>query len=216
MDNWGDIIGPIVVLIIYALAKVFGGKAEELFEAGEEEGAPGEDSPEAQRRRVQEEIRRRLAERRQQEQGEAPQPAQQPQQAPRRTGAYDPSLPDSQQRRQQPTTARWPAAASGPPEPPDRSMQDALAEQVARLKKAREQKERALRESRAKLGSRAYDIKAAPVSASMAVFTGNTRNDLVMQLRSKEGVRQAFVLQEVLGKPLASRGNESTVPGLQE
>jgi hypothetical protein len=151
--------------------------------------APNADAmeEEVRTRRIQEEIRRKIQERRG---GGAPVPAPPPlrEEAP----AYEmPSEPDWREQE---------APRSAPQPPP---LDDGV---LARQRALQEQLE-ALAERRAALAaSRSESPVAATAVAAAAVGTASPKSGaLLRDLRNPESVRRAIVLREVLGPPLALR-----------
>lgn len=220
---------PIFIFIILSILS-------QMFNKGDKE-QPRRQTPASEReredaqRRVQEEIRRRIAERqRQRESGEEParpQPEQQTQPASREKEGYDPFSSDQQQRKpyapqQQPQPVRRPEpqpamARQHQPEPVQTttgpSIEDQLSQQMQALEAAKRARAKAIEQAKANASSieDAYGIRGARTSAAAMAYTGNFRRDLVTQINSTYGIKQAFVISEILGKPMALKDEPSGV-----
>ena len=216
---------PIFIFIILSILS-------QMFNKGDKE-QPRRQMPASEReredaqRRVQEEIRRRIAERqRQRESGDQParpQPAQQPQPASSQNEAYDPFSSDQQQRRpyapqQQPARQAQPAmAGQSQPEPMQAStgpsIEDQLNQQMLALEAAKRARAKAIEQAKAKAAyvEDAYGARPVRTSATAMAYTGNFRSDLRAQINSTYGIKQAFVINEILGKPMALKESPSGV-----
>lgn len=210
-QDWINILGPIIVFVIYALAKLFGGKDDDEIVPPpdrETDGRPParQNQPHPQQRQVEEdrrardireEIRRKMAERRAQQEGTAPSPAQQP------------------PPRQQPAPA---APSTFEPEPvfvppPARNLQAEIEEQQRRAQEAAQRLEEARKrreasEQRAARDVAAWAQKRGPVRAS-------TDPRLEARRLLREGgvsAREAVIYMELLGTPLGLRDKGAIRP----
>jgi hypothetical protein len=163
------------------------------FEQASTEGGDDERT-----RRVQEEIRRKIAERR----GTAPQPPA----APRPTG--QPVAP--------PYVAPRPVAREmmgGLRERLEAKLAEARAKSEAAAQEARrqrEEEERALEAERLATQLRATEIAAQAALASAAIRPAETKNAREVrpwpsELRDPQSLRRAMILREVLGPPVGLR-----------
>jgi hypothetical protein len=215
--DWETLI-PLVFFILYGLSQFLGSRKDK-------EQMPDDESDEAvdpmeRARQIREEIRRKLEERRQ-----AADPADgspQPQPAPIARPAYDPRLPDSQQRRAQPQTASQPA-----PQPRPRTVvkqarplttsstaagiEKRLQEQRKRLADARQRQQEAKQEAR-KILQRSgiarrqmLERKSQPFPAAALAGPSQLRRDLLDGLRNPNSLRKAVLYREILGPPLGMR-----------
>ncbi|MBS0633644.1 MAG: hypothetical protein JSS11_17175 [Verrucomicrobia bacterium] len=194
--NWIFEHLQIVVAIIAAIAYMLKRNKPEDEAASD----PGED--EERSRKIREEIRRKIAERR--EGGAAPAtppPVLRPQSRP----ALQPVDPFGG-----PPKAEWPTLRKKEPEPaatpppvPQPSMaavlerQARLAEQMKELERARAEKQRQAAEVRSAAAEQKREAAAGAA--------GDGRDAWLKDLRSAQGLRRAIVQREVLGPPVALR-----------
>jgi len=227
--DW-EALAPIIFFVLYGIGQLFSKKNKGEDEAESEDTetskrrAPTAQQQEASERarRVQEEIRRKIAERR--AGGEAPtQPASRPASAP---AGYDPTLPESMQRRERvPETPVAPARPAPIPMPtrtqpaqtlsreqgrsntpavnPAEAIQKRIAEQRARAAQAAKEREAAERKSAAALKKAGKAQEAAIAAAE--IREGTTAAQVRQDLRDPHALRRAIVLNEVLGQPTALR-----------
>lgn len=172
------------------------------------------EADEAERtRRVQEEIRRKIAERR----GQAlpppvPAAAESPQRLPipaRREVAPPPVFKDpvaemlkELQRRLAPEAVPAPAVPSRPePEPIDRDMLERQRSLEQRLRELESEK----RTTQAKAAQLANPLSAESAAGRAASVAGQTGAPWLAELRNPAAARRAIVLKEVLGTPVGLR-----------
>ncbi len=206
--DW-DTLGPLIFLVIAVLAQL---ASKMKKKDGSTEDEPEVDAEE-RARRIREEIRRKIQERKQAEEIQS-----KPLGHPPRRVAYDPTLPEDLQRRPsqappvktlQPQSLRPITQKHMPVAPPPAkkvaSLQDRLGEQMKLLeqsrKKQKEAVEKANRIKRAALAGKTRDSKK-----SVRVMTGgNFREQLVAGLRHPDSIRRAVLYKEILDKPLGLR-----------
>lgn len=219
MDNLFEILVPVIFAAIYFFGNMLSGKSEDESAPGKPQSAPrrGED-PEAieRQRRIQEEIRRKIMERRNATEENASESAPVRSAADRalqerRAAAEQRRL--SQERHRHRESA--PDLASRIPEP---AASDTYGSQMeARLRQIEATKRQAEKlQKQAKVRTREISdqigrpkaTRTVPVS-SRPRFAGSVRSTL----RDPAAARTAFIYGEVLGPPVSQR-KASTVPGL--
>ncbi len=215
-----EMIVPLIFLVIWGLSKMFGGNKDG------EQGEPASSSPPVEvdrTREIQEEIRRRIAERKQaQNQQPPPTPAQtaaqrQPQSThhqpkpttlhPGTAQARTQAPPDdpfhqAQTEREAPTHARWEQAI---PTQDDLEMQ--LQEQ---LQKMQETKAYAARTKITNDWGKSRHTKR-PRASGTGPYVGNLREEVVDSLSDPRGPRKAFLYMEIFGAPVSVRREGSFV-----
>lgn len=204
--DWETLL-PVVFFVLYGIAQLLGSKKKK---PGEEEETIEDVDMEERARQIREEIRRKIEERRQAREGQSS-PAPQPAPAQRRA-RYDPTMPESQQRRfQQPESQRpeppqprpQPVARSRPePAMPRQSgIEERLQEQRAILERARKEQREAKAKARQMMAA-AGAGRSRQQHSPAAVSSGNLRDQLLADLRNPLSTRKAVLLREVLGTPL--------------
>lgn len=215
--DWSVLV-YIALAVGYAVVQFLRSKGNEEGGNASERKVSGDPAAEERMRRIQEEIRRKIAERRA---GSGPSsvetaPGPRPQEPPPR---YDPFAPErSRQERSapsQPAPVNRPEPVVEPvreplvsvPAPSEPSVEERLREQRRQLAKAKREREaaygRALEIER-KAGYSRRDNWGA--SGSEAVQTeGTVRDQVIAALKNPESARSAFVLLEVLGPPVSSK-----------
>lgn len=211
MENLLEILIPVIVIISWAASKMF------EQNSGGDSDSSREDSEAAERRRaIQEEIRRKIAERMG---GAAPQSRSGP---PPMPGApaqreYNPFAPDESQRPYQPgqatpppITMRRSAAPSAPSyEAPTRNFEEELQQQREAMAAARRQAEAARREAQAKLSSLqpGHDKPKHKHSAyDLPHFSGlSLASEVKAMLQDPRAARKAFLQAEIIGTPVGLR-----------
>lgn len=207
-DNFGLIVFAIVVYSMWRKAKAFLDRAREEAAARGERSRPEVNTvPEDARRvrEIQEEIRRKIAERRsggEREVGRTP--AQRTFETPAlpRVPPADPFGGGTMRRAFAELERRLEPA---PPRLSEQQQRNTLA-QLERQEQLAEQA-RVLEESR-RLAERRASERAAAARAEAAtagVKVGLSREALLADLRNPESFKRAFVLREVLGSPVAFR-----------
>lgn len=205
MDNLFEIIVPILFAAIYFFGNMLSGKSEdESAPGGKPQSAPrrGED-PEAaeRRRRIQEEIRRKIQERRSAEgEGGRSRPPQQPDRPAR--DRQTPVWQDSQEA--PPPAARIPPPATG----------DIYANQMQkRLEQIEATKRRAAKLQKEAQASREKLKPTGSSSPRTSPSALRPRGSVRATLRDPAAARTAFIYGEVLGPPVSQR-TSNPVPGL--
>ncbi len=212
MDNWFEILIPIVVILLYLFSRGRGGD--------EVEGpAPGQSETSEEARRIQEEIRRKIVAR---QQGRELEPASSTLQeesgsgtglmeperdsaraetgSQRAGGFHDTSAPSRFERYREETPRTIPVPASTAPA---RDYQEELRAQLQRVKESKEAHRRAFRIA----GDKNAALGAAKGGADRSRRSGGefSRDGLLDELQNRGGLQKAFVLKEILGRPVATR-----------
>jgi hypothetical protein len=200
-----DSIAPFVFVILIV--------ASQLMGALKKKGARKEEEPDVdaleRARQIREEIRRKIEERRQELEPGTTRPVNQP-----RRSAYDPTMPEQQQRQPQPVQQQRPAVPRTSPARPvyqvQRSRGSTLLEQLAEQRKRLESAQRQQQEARAKakrmLQESGFEIKEREkLAGTGTASTSLLKKQLLSGLRDKNGLRKAVLYREVLGKPIGLR-----------
>jgi hypothetical protein len=237
MDNLFEILVPVIFAAIYFFGNMLSGKSEDESAPGKPQGAPrrGED-PEAieRQRRIQEEIRRKIMERRNATEESASESAPERRAAARalqerRAAAgqrrlsqerhrHRESAPDLESRIPHPGTriphpgTRIPEPASRTPEPDTYGSQ--MEAQLRQIEATKRQAEKLQKQAKVRTREISDRIGRPKPSATIAAsrrprFAGSVRSTL----RDPAAARTAFIYGEVLGPPV-SQQKASTVPGL--
>jgi len=219
MDNFLEILIPLAFAAIYFLGNMFSKKSEDDSAAP---AAPrrGEDPEAAERqRRIQDEIRRKIQERRGGEGGRPrPQPsasAQRPQTG--EGGRPRPQPSASAQQSSRPESSRTPAPKGAfswdeSDNAYEHQMQAKLQQIEATQRRAAQLKEQARSTStntQSSQRSQRNEREASTTPRKGSFFGGSVRSTL----RDPGAARAAFIYSEVIGQPISQRGAE-TVPGL--
>lgn len=234
MEDLLEILVPVIFILLAGVGK--------LLESRQEKKASQqpEDPQEAERRRrIQEEIRRRILERR------SDTPAPSSDNAPERE--YDPTLPDYMQRRQAPAEPSQPQLRQPIPEPPEepafdapqqrpyrpawepveeplRDFQAELAEQIRAMQEAqqaaaqvRQNTGNVLAESEVGSGGAEIGVSAPAVAPTRPTNYGAGRisREIRETLRDPQATRKAILFYEILGTPVGLRENGSLKPSWQ-
>jgi len=203
MDALQEYIVPIIVAIIWIASKFFGSKLDE-------DGPPPQGrspSPEqAERnRQIQEEIRRKIAERRQQGEGPSPSAAPPPPvPQPASQGQMDepPPLPQTQ-------THTQPHMQPHTPEDYQAELQRRRQQILATKAQADAARAETVRkEARARGVKSRKEARAMKEALQRSNFTGTPAEFIYAALSSPTTSRNAFVFQEVIGAPIALRRTE--------
>ena len=187
LNNLENVIIPIIIMVLYGLGSV-GQKKKKDGKPGRSRQQPEVDPNEARRvREIQEEIRRKIAERT----GRVPPPV------PTREPTATKPVPQVETRRF-PTPSRQPSRRPEPvpSPPPARSYQDELE---AKLKQVKELEAQAASKAQS-VG--AYSIKQ-PTRKKMS---GELRSQLFADLSNPLGQRKAILVSEILGPPVGIKG----------
>jgi hypothetical protein len=213
--DWEALV-PILFFVLYGIFQLLGSKKK--GNAADEEPEMDDGAMEERARRIREEIRRKIEERRQPQQDRTPQTAP----ASRREVEYDPTVPEGQQRRPQvqprtlqpqkqarPVQRPEPVPAWQPQPVPvtagQSSLEKRLQEQRALLEKSRREREEA--RSRAKEIEDAAGVRKKKRGAYAIAEepSGALRKSLLVGLRDPMSVRRAVLYREILDPPLGLR-----------
>jgi hypothetical protein len=225
MENILEIIVPIIFVAIYFLGNLFSGKSEEDERAPtlspRNRDAEDSDADASERqRRIQEEIRRKIMERRRaSEGGESTPTAPSGEQLRQRREKVD----ARRQAREQEAAREEPPAYSAPshemhaePEPAvfswDESASaydDTMQARLKRIEETKRQAEKLRRQAAERENATDEKIKRREHRTG-GYFTGTVRDTL----QDPRAARVAFIYGEVLGRPVSLRKGESSVPGL--
>ena len=208
--DWETLV-PILFFVLYGIAQFLGSKkkgdaAEEETEEYDREDADMEERA----RRIREEIRRKIEERRKQQGKPAPQPV--------RPAAYDPTVSEQQQsprsrpqpRTYQPEPAPQPVLVPQPAEsipslPADSSLERKLHEQRILLQKSREDKQEARERAREIETAARRSSRRKKKAVVMETHGDSLRQDLLTGLRDPMSVRKAVLYREILDPPIGLR-----------
>ncbi len=190
--NWIEYLLPIIFFVLYGISKIFGKGDNKEVDAP---ASPPVDIGE-QQRRIQEEIRRRIAERRaeatpdQSTQTLKPEPPKIDRRAPFREPELD--VPQVAQQKM--------------PDPAVLDMQQQLAAQMERL-----------REANKKSDSLSQSIRRVVKKDNYAIATksGNRshfRNEITSMLNDAQSAKKAFLYSEIFGVPMGQRKQSVFTP----
>ncbi len=192
LTEYLDLLVPVFVVLMYLLQR--------MFVRGEEEGEARGPELDEEARRIQEEIRRKIVAR---QRGEdlPPPPVFERAENPPSPFVREPEVapPPIQERFPR---ADWRQMPEPPPVAvePEPSLLDELRVQRERLREAREAKEAAVNRTKT-AGGRA---RRRAVEARVSV-DGNLREQLQADLANGDGLKRAFLLKEVLDRPVGLR-----------
>ena len=205
MESLQDYIVPIAVIIIWVLGKLFGGQAEEDgAPPSPRQPTPPNENQAERTRQIQEEIRRKIAERRRESQ-----PPSQPPPVPQRAQRTEPEPAQARRSAQRTTaTARQPEPEPQSPaygwDHPQRDLQQELRIKAQEAEAARLKAEAARMEARARIAKVKPEAVVPMTSANLNL--GGTPADFIRSaLADPLSTRNAFVFQEVVGTPVALR-----------
>lgn len=196
-----EIVIPVAIVLLYMFQHFF------TRHRGDEHAGPPE-AEDTEARRIQEEIRRKIIER---QQGRTSTTTEEP--AAQRQTAY---FPDAQRSEQQPPA--FPRQQTPPPvprerrEPPPRvayvensrtrDIESELREQRERLLESQIAREKALARTRGRVAeSGAGQQRRARRERTTGAFSEQVKDDLA----TADSLRRAFVLKEVLDRPVSLR-----------
>lgn len=204
--DW-ETLAPVIFFILYGLAQIFGKKKKPQHSEEEEEP---EVDPAERARRIREEIRRRIEERRQEQEPGTVRPVQRP--------AYDPTVPETQQSRpvaQFPQQRRQPEPVVQPTPPAQPAFQKTektvgLEQQLAKQRRILAEAQRKQKEAREKAQRMLHDAGAQADATiqrdrAKAVGTKRLKKQLLSGLRDTNGLRKAVLYREILDPPLGMR-----------
>ncbi|MBI5691905.1 MAG: hypothetical protein HZC55_17630 [Verrucomicrobia bacterium] len=201
---------PVVAFVVYVVVQLLRGVRKTRQEAPSDEAKPDALEEERRVQEIQEQIRRRIAERR----GEAPPPAAEPPPLMRREAPPPAPSPETTQmpdtfgdplrRVLQELERRARPEPETPPPLPAVPAFDARAAELERQRKLAEEI-KALEEARLATKRRAAalaaEVESRAAAASAEATSGRAREDL----RDPAALRRAVVLREVLGTPVGLR-----------
>lgn len=211
-----EMIVPLIFLVIWGLSKMFGGNKDG------EQGEPASSSPPVEvdrTREIQEEIRRRIAERKQAQQPAPVRPEPQTQSMHRRpepttlhpgtSPAQPQAAPDdpfhqARHEREAPTHA-W-VEQTIQPAPAHEDLEKQLEEQLQKL-----QKTKAHAEGIKRTKSWGKSRRSRHRLTAGAEPYGSLRKEVVDSLSDPRGPRKAFLYMEIFGAPVSVRRESSFV-----
>ena len=182
LNNLENVIIPIIIMILYGLGSA---KQKKDNKEAPMDQPPEADPDEARRvREIQEEIRRKIAERT----GRVPPPA--PARVPQASKPASQTQPP-------PTPSRTPTPPPAPvPVQPTPSYQDDLQEKMRRIK-----------ELKAKAESQVKTVSEYTIGkSSKKVARGELRSQLFKDLAHPMGQKKAILVSEILGPPIGIKG----------
>ncbi len=194
--NWIEYLLPIIFFVLYGISKIFGKGDNKEVDAP---ASPPVDIGE-QQRRIQEEIRRRIAERRaeatpaQSTQTLKPEPPKIDRLAPPRAPYREPELDVPQ------------VAQQKMPDPAVLDMQQQLAAQMEHL-----------REANKKSDSLSQSIRRVAKKNDFAIATkrvnrSHFRNEITSMLNDAQSAKKAFLYSEIFGVPMGQRKQSVFAP----
>ena len=208
MDNLLEYIVPVIFAAIYFFGNMLSKNGDE------DEAAPGaprrssESDPEAaeRQRRIQDEIRRKILERRQTEQGGAGSFEQSPAPNMRPADSVEAAQREAaeQRRRSQPEPYRPQFEPERPQANPYQDEMQARLQQIEATKRQAETLKKQAQASREKL---------SPQPERPSGSTYRARGPIRSRLKDPAAARAAFIYGEVLGPPVSQKKSQS-VPGL--
>ena len=222
MENWKEFLVPLIFAAIYFFGNIMS-KGEEggTPTAPRRDRSPDDDEAAERQRKIQEEIRRKIMERRQAAQRD--ETATSPPKAGRQSD-YDRQLLERRESRNQKrevSPAPVPQQSPQTPSPIAKEADDAsgtyswevtgnayetqIEEQLRQIE-ATKRKAEQLKKQAAKAGAKATDKRTARNKRTVA---GPVRQ----QLQDPAAARAAFIYAEVLGQPISMK-KQSSVPGL--
>ncbi len=188
-----EVIVPLIFLVVWGLAKMFGGNKEQ------KEGEPSSSSPPVEvdrTREIQEEIRRRIAERKQSQQS-APAQTQAPRQLQPQPQTGQTTLHPTTADQTQPSPFQQSIPkhhyAAQEPTGSEVNMEEQLQEQLRKIQEAQSQAKRIRR------------IEARGRSRKSSGKQKGIRAEVLDSLQDPRGPRKAIIYMEVLGAPVSVR-----------
>ncbi len=194
--NWIEYLLPIIFFVLYGISKIFGKGDNKEVDAP---ASPPVDIGE-QQRRIQEETRRRIAERRaeatpaQSTQTLKPEPPKIDRPAPPRSPLREPELDVPQ------------VAQQKMPDPAVLDMQRQLAAQMERLREENKKSD-SLRQSIRRVVKK-DDYAIATKSGNRSHF----RNEITSMLNDAQSAKKAFLYSEIFGVPMGQRKQSVFTP----
>ena len=206
--DWETLV-PVLFFVLYGIAQLLSAKKKGQ-EQGEEDQGVDDAAMEERARRIREEIRRKIEERRQSREGNAPQPSP-AQYRGTEYKRYDPTLPEKQQKRpalkprtlEPKPTRREVQPQPVPMESPQADIMQRLEEQRAVLEKSRREQREAKARAAEMMAAAGTRKKAA--STRTIAMSGSLRGQLLAGLRDPISVRKAVLYREILDPPIGLR-----------
>lgn len=190
LNNLENVVIPIIILILYGIGSAAQKKEKKAKKASQDQRQA--DPEEAKRvQQIQEEIRRKIAERT----GRVPPPVQKPAAVQQRQRSK-PVYADRSRPAQQPPRIPEPARRSTAPTPSFQA-QSYQAEIEAKMRQIRELEAQA--QSKSIPGMRS-------ARASKSVSRGDLRSQLFQDLAHPLGQKKAILVGEILGSPVGIKG----------
>ncbi|MFP4156944.1 MAG: hypothetical protein ACLFU4_04935 [Opitutales bacterium] len=216
MDNILEILVPLAFAAIYFFGSMFTGKKEDgeqpppLVPRDADSGEADEDAE--RQRRIQEEIRRKIMERRRSQSGESPAPplpGERPRPREERVARAPEPVPQERRVAREQTAHESTFSGDHPDDAYDKSM-DARLRQIEETKRRAERLKKQADKAHMKNEIGSGSGKSTK-RRSGAHFSGPVRESLA----DPAAARVAFIYGEVLGRPVGLRdASSSRVPGL--
>ncbi len=226
MENWFELLIPVIIVLLYLFQRIWSG-GEEI-----DERPPGESDTSDEARRIQEEIRRKIVTRQQGRQAREyvqetvrddyePVPAEattEPERferfesAPENRrddpGGFHTSSGESERSAEEHVPGLAPVGESR-----QRDYQAELQEQLRRVEEAKQMRRQATHsagevvrkagtQSNQRLGGKQFEHQAGRVQRRYGTYAVDA---LVDDLRSPDGLRKAFLMREILDRPVGMR-----------
>ncbi|WOO41781.1 hypothetical protein [Rubellicoccus peritrichatus] len=209
MDQLLEYLVPIVVFIVWAAGQVLSKRSQ-----GNEDEEEHSDGNEDRARRIQEEIRRKIAERSQQQDGQqSPPPLEQA--PPPLTQKPSPYRTTPIGRERDERASNFPPPLSTSTEPaffevpkPARNLEAELEEQQKRL----EESQRRAKAARLEALSRMAKVKGQPGQTRPRRVATSLREDVIATLSDPAAARKAILYYEILGTPVGMREDGKIKP----
>lgn len=197
--DWEAIL-PVLFFILYGVAQALSSRKNKGEETEQDpfgpDAQPRREDDHERARRIREEVQRRIAERREEERRAKLDPPE----TIREMGETRRALA----RRYRQGTPASPAAPIPVPSGPANDLFERLQREQERLAAARSQREEISRQTISRTAIGTGRSRPAPVPSLQPA--------LQAQLQNPEALRQAFILTEILGKPVALRGTQGHDP----
>jgi len=224
MDNLFEILVPIIFAAIYFLGNMFSKKSDDEAAPNPRRTSEGDTDAIERQRRIQEEIRRKIMERRREADGgamaprtsSAPSQSSDGQRRATREQQKETHQAESSAHKRQPRETHPPQPRETHPQPEagfswDESDNAYEQEMQAKLQQIEATKRRAA-QLKKQAGTSAKRSERHPSTSrrpALSLFKGPVRSTL----RDPAAARVAFIYSEVLGQPISQRKHQ-TVPGL--
>lgn len=217
MDNLFEILIPLIFFAVYFISQIFGKKSNPEEETREQESSMPEEM-----KRIREDLRRKIEDRKSGNQGTArgaPAEAREAQTAHGGSVLRESHTPHRlEDRREAAGELRRRSSQSRPPTPSDQApAQDAnqwereLEEKMQEVQRTRERADSLREETRKKTGEIGAR-SSAQRKHDRSRGTGKYRQFLRESLGNPESLRRSFILHEVFGTPVGARRKGETRP----